>query len=86
MHKLLVLYPKGQDEKKFRPYYERQHASLVAKLPGLKASRYSFAIGGAPGADVPTASSRRSLPTRPRWELLCNRRKDRLSSPTLRTT
>ena len=43
MHKMLVLYPKGQDEKKFRPYYEREHASLVAKLPGLKASRYSFA-------------------------------------------
>jgi uncharacterized protein (TIGR02118 family) len=53
MHKLLVLYPKGQNEKKFRPYYEREHASLVAKLPGLKASRYSFSIGAAPGAEVP---------------------------------
>jgi uncharacterized protein (TIGR02118 family) len=53
MHKMLVLYPKGQDEKKFRPYYEREHASLVAKLPGLKASRYSFAIGGTPGAEAP---------------------------------
>jgi uncharacterized protein (TIGR02118 family) len=54
MHKLLVLYPKGQDEKKFRPYYETKHAALVAKLPGMKASRYSFGIkGGAPGAEVP---------------------------------
>jgi len=53
MHKLLVLYPKGQDEKKFRPYYEREHAALVAKLPGLKASRYSFAIGGAAGEAAP---------------------------------
>jgi uncharacterized protein (TIGR02118 family) len=53
MHKMLVLYPKGQDEKKFRPYYETKHAALVAKMPGLKACRYSFGVKGAPGADVP---------------------------------
>ena len=53
MHKLLVLYPKGQDEKKFRSYYEQTHAPLAAKLPELKACRYSFGIKGAPGAEPP---------------------------------
>jgi uncharacterized protein (TIGR02118 family) len=52
MHKLLVLYPTGQDAKKFRPYYETKHAALVAKLPGLKASRYSFGVK-APGDAAP---------------------------------
>src|SRR5262245_33641775 len=53
MHKLLVLYPTGQDAKKFRPYYEQTHAALVAKLPGLKASRYSFNVKGAGDGPVP---------------------------------
>lgn len=53
MHKLLVLYPTGQDVRKFRPYYEQTHATLVAKLPGLKASRYSFNIKGAGDAAAP---------------------------------
>ena len=53
MHKLLVLYPTGQDAKKFRPYYEQTHAALVAKLPGLKASRYSFNIKAAGDASAP---------------------------------
>jgi uncharacterized protein (TIGR02118 family) len=44
MHRLLVLYPKGQDEKKFRPHYENVHVKLAAKLPGMIACRYSFAI------------------------------------------
>ena len=44
MHKLLVLYPNPQDEKKFRPYYETKHLALVAKLPGLLASRHSFSV------------------------------------------
>jgi uncharacterized protein (TIGR02118 family) len=44
MQKLLVLYPHPQDEKKFRPYYENTHLPLTAKLPGLLASRHSFAV------------------------------------------
>ncbi len=53
MHKLLVFYPTGQDAKKFRPYYEQTHAALVAKLPGLKASRYSFNVKAAGDAPAP---------------------------------
>lgn len=44
MHKLLVLYPHPQDEKKFRAHYESKHLSLTAKLPGLRASRHSFSV------------------------------------------
>jgi uncharacterized protein (TIGR02118 family) len=50
MHKILVLYPFPQDESKFRPYYEDVHVPLVAKMPGILAYRYSFAIGGPGGA------------------------------------
>jgi uncharacterized protein (TIGR02118 family) len=46
MHKLLVLYPKGQDDKKFRAHYESRHVPLVKKLPGLLSCRYSFAVEG----------------------------------------
>ncbi|MGH6923771.1 MAG: EthD family reductase [Propylenella sp.] len=53
MHKILVLYPFPQDERKFRPYYEDVHMPLVAKLPGLKAYRHSFSISAPPGAPVP---------------------------------
>lgn len=53
MHKILVLYPFPQDEKKFRPYYEDVHLKLVEKLPGLKAYRHSFAIEGEAGAASP---------------------------------
>jgi uncharacterized protein (TIGR02118 family) len=52
MHKLLVFYPHPQDERKFRPYYENVHLPMAAKLPGLKAWRYSLSInapdGGSP--------------------------------------
>ena len=44
MHKILVLYPHPQDAEKFRPYYESRHLPLVAKLPGLLASRHTFDI------------------------------------------
>ena len=44
MHRLLVLYPHPQDDKKFRPYYETKHLGLTAKLPGLLASRHSFSV------------------------------------------
>jgi|SRR3954452_12540488 uncharacterized protein (TIGR02118 family) len=53
MHKFVVLYPHGQDEKKFRAHYEATHVKLTAKLPGMIAQRYSFAIEGARGAPAP---------------------------------
>ena len=53
MHKLLVLYPKDQDDKKFRAYYETVHIPLCKKLPGLIACRYSFDVGGVRGAEAP---------------------------------
>jgi uncharacterized protein (TIGR02118 family) len=53
MHKFLVLYPKGQDEKKFRAHYESKHVPLVAKLPGILGYRFSFDIKGSRGADAP---------------------------------
>ena len=53
MHKIVVLYPKGQDDKKFRAHYESVHVKLTAKLPGLIAQRYSFAIEGMRGAEAP---------------------------------
>jgi uncharacterized protein (TIGR02118 family) len=49
MHKMLVLYPPGQDAKKFRPYYETNHVPLANTLPGVLATRYSFDIGSPAG-------------------------------------
>lgn len=46
MHKLLVLYPEPTDRAAFEDYYINTHLPLAAKLPGLKASRYSFAVTG----------------------------------------
>lgn len=46
MHKLLVLYPEPTDRAAFQDYYIDHHLPLAAKLPGLKASRYSFAVAG----------------------------------------
>ena len=87
MHKLLVLYPTGQDAKKFRPYYEQTHAALVAKLPGLKGSRYSFNVKAAGDAPAPiTASSKRNLLMKPRWAPPCSRRKARPLSAISETT
>jgi uncharacterized protein (TIGR02118 family) len=54
MHKILVLYPYPQDEKKFRPYYETKHMALVARMPGILGYRFSFDVNGAgPGAAKP---------------------------------
>jgi uncharacterized protein (TIGR02118 family) len=53
MHKMLVLYPKGQDEKKFRAHYESKHLPLAVRLPGLIGWRYSFDIEGTRGAESP---------------------------------
>ncbi|MBV9568014.1 MAG: EthD family reductase, partial [Hyphomicrobiales bacterium] len=44
MHKLLVLYNEPQDPAHFRKYYVETHAPIASKLPGLKASRYSFDV------------------------------------------
>lgn len=49
MHKVVVLYNKPADPKHFRSYYETTHLPLAAKLPGLLASRHSFAINGPAG-------------------------------------
>jgi len=53
MHKILVLYPKGQDDRKFRAHYESKHLALTAKLPGMIAQRHSFAVEGMRGAEAP---------------------------------
>ena len=44
MHKLLVLYNEPKDPTHFRKYYVETHLPLARKLPGLKASRYSFDV------------------------------------------
>jgi uncharacterized protein (TIGR02118 family) len=44
MHKLLVLYHEPNDPAHFRKYYAETHLPLASKLPGLKASRYSFDV------------------------------------------
>lgn len=46
MHKFLVLYPEPTDRAAFEDYYINKHLPLAAKLPGLKASRYSLAVAG----------------------------------------
>ncbi len=48
MHKFVVLYPPQPDPEKFKSYYINTHIPLARKIPGLLASRYSFAIGGLP--------------------------------------
>ncbi len=42
MHKLLVLYNEPKDPAHFRKYYVETHVPLASKLPGLKASHYTF--------------------------------------------
>ena len=49
MHRLLVLYPPPSDPDHFRSYYEDTHLPLVAKLPGLRAYRYSFDVAAGEG-------------------------------------
>lgn len=44
MHKLIVLYPEPVDRDAFIKYYEETHLPLAAKLPGLRAWRYSIGI------------------------------------------
>ena len=44
MHKLLVIYNEPKDPAHFRKYYVETHLTLVRKMPGVKASRYSFDV------------------------------------------
>ncbi|QKV72717.1 EthD family reductase [Amycolatopsis sp. Hca4] len=49
MHRLTVLYPPPADEAHFRDYYVSNHLPLVAKLPGLVRSNYSFDVAARGG-------------------------------------
>jgi uncharacterized protein (TIGR02118 family) len=55
MHKILVLYPEPADRAAFEDYYVNKHLPLAAKLPGMRAARYSFGVSGleGPGAGAP---------------------------------
>jgi len=53
MHKILVLYPAGQDDVKFRAHYESKHIPLAQKLPGLLGYRFAFDVKGNRGAESP---------------------------------
>jgi uncharacterized protein (TIGR02118 family) len=44
MHKMVVLYNEPQEPAHFRKYYVETHVPLTDKMPGLKASRYSFDV------------------------------------------
>ena len=46
MHKVIVLYSPPKDPEHFREHYREKHLPLVAKLPGLLASRHSFSVQG----------------------------------------
>lgn len=48
MHKLLVLYPEPKDPSTFVDYYEDRHLPLAAKLPGLRAWRYTTRVSPSP--------------------------------------
>jgi len=50
MHKVVVLYNTPADPEHFRSYYVTKHLPVIAQLPGLLASRYSFAIRSPMGA------------------------------------
>jgi uncharacterized protein (TIGR02118 family) len=49
MHKIVALYNTPKDPAHFRSYYVGTHLPLAAHLPGLLASRHSFAIQGLGG-------------------------------------
>ena len=55
MHKILVLYPEPADRAAFEDYYVNKHLPIAAKLPGMKAARYSFGVSGLgdPGTGAP---------------------------------
>ncbi|MFD1701848.1 EthD family reductase [Methylopila henanensis] len=45
--KLVVMYPKPADPKRFDSYFRETHVPLVAKMPGLK----NYAFGPSSGPD-----------------------------------
>ncbi|GGC85687.1 hypothetical protein GCM10011512_10690 [Tersicoccus solisilvae] len=47
MHQLLVLYPEPADRAAFEQYYRTRHLPLAARLPRVRASRFSLALDGA---------------------------------------
>jgi uncharacterized protein (TIGR02118 family) len=49
MRKVLALYPPPADPEAFREHYESIHLPLTAKLPGLRALRYSFDLASPEG-------------------------------------
>ncbi len=49
MYRMQVLYPPPKDPAHFKHYYVETHLPLAAKMPGLRASRYSFDIGAMGG-------------------------------------
>ncbi|MFF5990733.1 EthD family reductase [Prauserella flavalba] len=53
MYRLTVLYPPPADPDHFREYYVNTHLPLAAKLPGLRAMRYSLDVRAAGGGDSP---------------------------------
>lgn len=53
MHRLLVLYHPPKDPAHFKRYFEGTHLKLVARLPGLRASRYSFGVKRLDGSEAP---------------------------------
>lgn len=54
MQKFVVLYPPQPDFEAFKAYYIATHVPLAAKIPGLKAMRYSFDVQTLAG-DAPFA-------------------------------
>ncbi|KAA9150852.1 EthD family reductase [Amycolatopsis acidicola] len=52
MYRMTVLYPPPTDPDHFREYYVNTHLPLAARLPGLRAMRYSLDVSGA-GAESP---------------------------------
>ncbi|PXY22605.1 EthD family reductase [Prauserella muralis] len=49
MYRLTVLYPPPADPEHFRAYYVGTHLPLAAKLPGLRAMRYSLDVAATEG-------------------------------------
>ncbi|GAB3582738.1 EthD family reductase [Amycolatopsis endophytica] len=49
MYRLTVLYPPPADPEHFKQYYVNTHLPLAARLPGLRAWRYSFDVSAMAG-------------------------------------
>jgi uncharacterized protein (TIGR02118 family) len=53
MHRQLVLYNEPKDPAHFRKYYVETHVPLANKLPGVKATSYSFDVKPLGSAKAP---------------------------------